>query len=632
MSVIDEVKQKTDIVSVVGQYVALKKAGRNLVGLCPFHGERNPSFFVYPEQQSWHCFGCNTGGDVFSFIMKKESMDFGEALHLLAQRAGVTVPTLPGRDEEKEEKEQLYKINKAATGYFHNLLLNSTEGKKARDYLQGRDFSDKTIADFQLGYSSSKWDDLKKHLKEQGHTEEEQAKAGLLSESEGGRVYDRFRGKLMFPIWDMRGHIIGFGARVLDDSFPKYINSPQTPIFDKSGSLYGINLAAPAIRQQETAVIVEGYVDVITAHQNGFNNVVASMGTSVTEAQVSLLKRLTRKIVLVMDSDVAGQEATFRGGEIAIQPSAEQDLEVVKDKEAVFYLNEAEVRNLQIFGPDFVGKSVLDIEVRIFILPSGKDPDDVIKENRDNWSELVNKAIPVLDYIFDRVTSKLDLDTANDKSAALESLLPILAKISDPTRFTHYKQKLSNLVKISTRELEGLLSRIKKPAEKRTIAETRQKPAEKLTARTLLSNRLEEDYLTLILQHPELKQNTTVLSPEYFLNSENREVFNSWSRVDDLDKLKDILNPALHEHLNGIAGRELPSDRLDERDADYRQRLEERYFKKLAEEIGGILAVEVAEKGSGADIAKLDEIGIEYSTRLNELYKRKMQRRLESRR
>ncbi|GAI56123.1 unnamed protein product, partial [marine sediment metagenome] len=214
--------------------------------------------------------------------------------------------------------------------YFHNLLLNSPEGEKARSYVAGRGFSAKTIADFQLGFSLNSWDSLKQYLLERDYTESELLTAGLVSEAENGRTHDRFRNKLMFPILDIRGRVIGFGSRVLDDSLPKYINSPQTPTFDKSSSLYAINLAAATIRQQDMAVIVEGYMDVITAHQNGFSNVVACMGTSITEKQVSAVKRLTRNIVLAMDADAAGQEATKRGGETAIQAS-EQDLEEERD-------------------------------------------------------------------------------------------------------------------------------------------------------------------------------------------------------------------------------------------------------------------------------------------------------------
>ena len=592
MSVIDEVKQKTDIASIVSQYVTLKKAGRNLVGLCPFHDERNPSFFVYPEQQSWHCFGCNTGGDAFSFIMKKEGLDFGEALSLLAQRAGVTIPSRAGRDEEKEEKERLYKINEAAARYFHNLLLNSSEGVNARNYFQGRGFTDKTASEFQLGYSSNKWDDLKKYLQEQGYTEDELVKAGLLVESESGRIYDRFRNKLMFPILDIKRHVIGFGARVLDDSQPKYVNSPQTPTFNKSGSLYGINLAAAGIRQQDTAVIVEGYVDVITARQNGFNNVVASMGTSVTEAQVSSLKRLTRNLVLALDADAAGEEAMLRG---------------------VSYEN------------------IIESEIRVAILPQGKDPDDVVKEDADAWRRLLSEATPIVDYTINIIAGKLDLDTARDKSQAVKELLPVITAMNDKVRQAHYIQKLAHLVKVSERTIEAELSRLKPGPERKRVAVPAPEKATD-TPRALLSNRLEEDYLTLLLQHPEYKANTENILPEYFFNSENREVFITWNKIKDLAKLRETLDTTLHEHLDVIAHRELPSNRLDEKDADYRHRLEERYYKKLAEEIGGILAIEAAEKGSGADVAKLDEIGIEYSLHLKELYDRESRKRLESRR
>jgi len=592
MSAIDEVKQKTDIVGIVGQYVALKKAGRNLVGLCPFHSERNPSFFVYPEQQSWHCFGCNTGGDVFSFLMKKEGLDFGEALRLLADRAGVVLPSRPGRDEAKEEQESIYKINGAAAQYFHDQLLNSPEAAETRRYVQSRGFTDKTVTEFQIGYSSNQWEGLKKYLQEHGHTQEEMVKAGLIVEAESGRTYDRFRNKLMFPIMDIKGRIIGFGARVLDESLPKYINSPQTPAFDKSRSLYGINLAAASIRQQDTAVIVEGYVDVITAHQNGFNNVVASMGTSVTEAQVGSLKRLTRNLILALDADAAGEEAMLRG---------------------VSYEN------------------LLESEIRVVILPQGKDPDDVIKEDAATWKKLLSEATPIVDYTIDMIASKLDLDTARDKSQAIKELLPIVATMNDKVRQAHYVQKLARLVNVGEHTIEAELGRLKAASRRSRIsAAAPEKPA--YTSRTLLPSRLEEDYLTLLLHHPECKANTENILPEYFLNSENRVVYIAWNKVDDLAKLRDTLAPALQEHLDVIAGRELPSDRIEERDADYRHRLEKRHYKKLAGDIGEILAVEVTERGSGADVEKLKEIGIEYSLHLKELYDREAQGRLQSRR
>jgi len=339
MGVIDDVKQRIDIVEVIGEYVPLTKAGRTFRALCPFHSEKNPSFYVYPERQSWHCFGaCNTGGDVFSFIMKKQGIDFGEALRLLAERAGISIPSRLEPEAGKDERERLYQANAAATQYFHNLLLNSPDGEKARGYLAKRGLLPKTVSDFQLGFSLNSWEALKQYLVEKGYSESELVPAGLLIEGETGGTHDRFRNKLMFPIFDIRGRVTGFGARVLDDSLPKYLNSPQTPVFDKSSTLYAINLATAVIRQQDCAVIVEGYMDVMMAHQNGFQNVIASMGTSLTEKQVSTLKKLTKNMMLALDADAAGEEATLR---------------------AVGYEN------------------TLGAEVRVCILPTGKDPDDV---------------------------------------------------------------------------------------------------------------------------------------------------------------------------------------------------------------------------------------------------------------
>jgi DNA primase len=403
MSVIEEVKQKVDIVDIVSQYTSLTKSGRTLRGLCPFHSEKTPSFFVYPEQQSWHCFGaCSTGGDVFSFVMKKEGIDFGEALRLLGERAGVSIPSRPEPGAGRDEKERLYQTNEAAARYFHELLLNSPAAEKARDYIANRGLSLATVTGFQLGFSLNSWDALKEYLEERGYNENELLSGGLVTEKEAGGNYDRFRNRLMFPIHDTKGHIIGFGARALDDSLPKYLNSPQTAVFDKSGSLYGIDLAAPAIREQDMAVIVEGFMDAITAHQCGFNNVVASMGTAVTEKQVNTLKRLTRNVVLALDADVAGEEAMLR---------------------SVGYEN------------------TLGAEVRVIVLPEGKDPDSVIKEDTRTWQDLLGKALPIMDYTFNMITASLDLSTARDKSLAVDRLLPIIAEMKDIVRQGHYLER-----------------------------------------------------------------------------------------------------------------------------------------------------------------------------------------------
>ncbi|HEY97070.1 MAG TPA: DNA primase [Dehalococcoidia bacterium] len=579
MSVIDEVKQKTDIVEVVGQYATLKKAGKNLMALCPFHSENHPSFFIYPEQQSWHCFGaCNTGGDVFSFIMRKESLDFGEALRLLADRAGVILPAYSGRSEEKEEKEEFYKVNEAAALYYNNLLLKSPGAEKARHYVKKRGFTDQTVSDFQLGFSLDSWEELKNYLAGKGYSEEVMLNAGLLVQTDDGKTHDRFRGKLMFPIRDSRGRTLGFGARVLDDSLPKYVNSPQTPTFDKSSIIYGIDRAASAIRKQDMAIIMEGYMDVITAHQNGITNAVASMGTAVTESQVNALKRRSKNLVLALDADAAGEEAMLRG---------------------VDYEN------------------ILNAEIRVVVMPEGKDPDDVIKEDVKSWEELVNRAVPIVDYTFDMVISRLDLTTARDKSLAVDRLLPVVAEIKDPIRKAHYMQKLAGLVKVGVNTLEAALNRLK-PAPVRRKAPER-KPATTPGVRSYLSSPLEEYALKLLLQYPEMKDRQEELSKEYFEISENREIFLAWQNADDISNVKETLDPALHEHYDKIINRRLPTvNNIDQRFTDSVMELRKKYLKNLA-----------ARKAESGEPGEED---IEISAQLREVYSQKNLKRREARR
>jgi len=590
MGVIDEVKQRTDIVEVVSQYTALKKAGRTFRALCPFHSEKHPSFFVYPEQQSWHCFGaCNTGGDVFSFVMKKEGIDFGEALRLLAQKTGVTIPSRFEPEAGKEERDRLYQVNQAAAQYFHNLLLNSPAGEKTLKYVASRGLSPKTIADFQLGFSLNSWDALKQYLIERGYAGNELLTAGLVIEAEAGGTHDRFRNRLMFPIFDIRGRIVGFGARVLDDSLPKYLNSPQTLIFDKSSCLYGINLAAAAIRQENLVVIVEGYMDVITAHQNGFNNVVASMGTSVTEKQVGTLKRLTKNMALALDADAAGEEATLR---------------------AIGYEN------------------TLEAEVKVIILPKGKDPDDVIREDVKIWQNFLEEALPIIDYTFNVVTAELDLNTAKGKSLAVDKLLPIVAEMKDTVRQAHYLQKLARLVKVSQDSLEAALGRIKPSRGKRQAKKSSQ---ERVTQalHPLLSSPVEEYCLALLLQHPELKGRNEELLPEYFENSENREIFTAWQQANGLPSLKDGLDPAIWEHLDSLITRSLTANQVEQKYAECANRLHEEYLKSLARKRAEVLA---SEDESGGTAAELGEQDIEVSVQLGEVFAQRSRGNQEQRR
>jgi len=581
MGITDEVKQRTDIVEVIGQYTTLTKSGRNLRALCPFHTETRPSFFVYPEQQSWHCFGaCNTGGDVFSFIMKKEGMDFGEALRFLAERAGITVPSRSAQDVKKEEKDRLYRINETAAKYYYHLLMESTAGEIARKYLQARGISPETITKFNLGYSLNKWEALKAYMLEQGYSESHLLEAGLIIESENGKTHDRFRNRLMFPIHDSRGYITGFGARVLDDSLPKYVNSPQTTVFDKSGTLYGIHLSSDGIKKQDMAVIVEGYMDVLTAHQNGFNNVVASMGTALTERHLGTLKRLTRNIALALDADSAGDEATLR---------------------SVGYEN------------------TLDAEVKVVMIPRGKDPDDVIREDRQNWQDLVQEALPVMDYFFDSVTSKLNLLTARDKSVTVNRLLPVISEISDSTRQNHYLNILSRLTGIRYSRLEDTLKiHLAKKKSKKATGNSIDHDI-----KPVLSSPLEEYCLALLLQYPELKSSTDSLLPEYLQNSENHEIYINWQIADDIQSLKESVDPSIWAKIDTLVNMKLISTQIENRYKDCLLRLREEYLRNLEIKREAIFALESEVGGTAAELAKLEEQGIDVSTQLGNIFAQK---------
>ena len=585
MSVIDEVKQKIDIVDVASQYTKLIKAGRNFRGLCPLHSEKDPSFFVYPDQQSWHCFGaCNTGGDAFSLVMKKQGIDFGEALQLLAQKAGVSLPTRA--EAEGGKKPKLYQINQAAAEYFYNLLISSPTAEAVRNYIARRGLSLKTVADFQLGFSPNSWEALKQHLVETGYSEDDLLEAGLIVESEDKKRHDRFRNRLMFPIHDNRGHTIGFGARALDDSMPKYLNSPQTPVFNKSSVLYGIDLAMPSIRQQEMAVIVEGYMDVITAHQHGFSNVVASMGTAVTERQIGSLKRLTKNLVLALDADAAGEEAMLR---------------------CVDYEN------------------ITGSEIRAIIMPQGRDPDDVIKEDPQNWPKLLEEALPVIDFTFDQALAGLDLTTAKGKSLATERLFPVIDEIKDDTRQAHYLQKLATKLDVSFSTLERSFAayKVRKRRTSKAVAPESIKP----TVRTTLSNPREEYCLALLLQHPELKEQCRELSPEYFADTKNREIFLAYIKTKDVKLIKRKLDSAFHEYIDYLMGKEAPANKLEMRLADYALRLRETHLRSRQDKYTEALVLARESGGSAAELAKLEEQGIEISAQMAEVFTQRSQPR-----
>ena len=317
---IEEIRSSNDIVDVISQHVRLKKRGKNYVGLCPFHQEKTPSFTVSAEKQVYHCFGCGKGGNVFTFVMEIEKVSFTEAVRSLAEKVGITIRVTEADQQQESESEALYNVCRLAGLFFYNNLTKTEEGKVALEYFHGRGFSDETIRTFGLGYSLNSWDGLLSHAKAEGISREDLLKAGLIRTREDGSDYDYFRSRAMFPIFSTSGRVLGFGARKLreDDPLGKYINSPETPIYNKSRVLFGLFHSKDAIRSEEHALMVEGYADLISLFQNGIQNVVASSGTALTEEQVQLISRYTKKLTLVYDADSAGSSATLRGMDIEI--------------------------------------------------------------------------------------------------------------------------------------------------------------------------------------------------------------------------------------------------------------------------------------------------------------------------
>jgi DNA primase len=413
MSVIQEIRAKLDLVQYISQSgVALRKAGRNFKACCPFHNEKTPSFYVFPDSQTWHCFGaCSTGGDIFSYVQRRENVDFAEALRILAEKAGVQLQArTPEQQEHEARLEKLRSLLAEAARFYHQRLLNAPDAAEARAYVARRGLQEATLTQFQIGYAPDSWNAILDRLKQIGYTEQEMLEAGLLTRhEESERLYDRFRDRLMIPICDERGRVIGFGARALKpEAQPKYLNSPQTPLFDKSATLFGLHLARRSIRESETAVIVEGYMDAIQAHQHGFTNVVAQMGTALTQAQLKTLSQYARRLILALDADEAGARATLRGLEAVRQAAS-----VAR----VFVDPSGALRE----------SSRLNLELQVITLPQGKDPDDLIREDPQAWRDLLANAQSVADYVINAAVASLPANaTLAEREQVARELLPLL--------------------------------------------------------------------------------------------------------------------------------------------------------------------------------------------------------------
>jgi DNA primase len=460
MDDLELIKQKINIVDLISEYIPLKKAGVNFKAPCPFHQEKTPSFMVSPERGIFHCFGCGVGGDIFKFIMLKEGLEFKDALELLANKAGVT---LKG-SQKKDGKERLWEVNLKSAQFYHYLLTSHKLGKKALEYLKKRGLEEKTIKEFNIGYAPQNWEILTQFLKKRGFTTQEIIDSGMGVVSKSG-CYDRFRGRIMFPLVDVQNRVIGFSGRVLDKSEPKYINSPQTTIFDKRRFLFGINLSKGEIKQKDKAILVEGEMDMIMSYQAGVKNIVASKGTALTEEQIELLKRYAKELLLCFDTDLAGDAASRRGIEMADQ--AGLNMRVIQVKEA-------------------------------------KDPAETILNDKKSWEEAVNGAIPIYDYYLQSVEKRFDSKTAAGKRAIFEEILPIWKKINDPMTKDHYVQKLSALLQVKDDLIRKQMDKVSSQPPTVRLQVTDAKPvAPPVSKREEPHNRrrLLEEYLIALMLH-----------------------------------------------------------------------------------------------------------------------------------
>lgn len=482
--ILEKIKEENDIVDIISESVRLKKAGRSFSGLCPFHNEKSPSFSVSQEKQIYKCFGCGESGNVITFVMKNKNMNFIDAVKYLADRANILLEDEKRVNPIAKKKELLYKVNvEAGRFFFSNLRSN----KMAMEYFLNRGIRQETIKRFGLGYAKDSWNSLLFHLRKLGFSENILLEAGLVLTSEKtGNKYDRFRNRVMFPVFDYRGKVIGFGGRVLDDSKPKYLNSPETLVFQKGTNLYGLNFAIKSNMKERYFIIVEGYMDLISLHQHGITNVVASLGTALTVNQARLLKRYADKVIISYDADVAGQTATMRG------------LEILKD---------------------------VGFDVRVLSIPQGKDPDEYVRSNgRDAFMKLINEAEGLIDYRIKKAGENINFKDSNDLVKYSKKVTEILAKVN-PIEKDIYIKKISENTGIREQALYDLLSKeMTKNIKNQEFMNNKEESGTKLykepafikAERSLLKLCLEEEYFDYISQ---------LISQDELILPEHKEIF-----------------------------------------------------------------------------------------------------------
>ena len=532
--IINEIKYKNDIETVMAPYVALKRRGKNIVGLCPFHNEKTPSFTVYPENGSFYCFGCGVGGDVFSFVRQIENLDYIDAVKLLAERSGITLPQDGYDDSMQKLKTTIYEINRETAKFYHTYLM-SPEGKWALDYLTGRGLSIATIKHFGLGAAPDGWDNLIKHLKGLGYSIPDMLQANVIGKSQRGTYYDRFRKRVMFPIINIRGKVIGFSGRAMpgeDKMGGKYVNTSDTPVYKKSENLFGMNFAKNNC--DERVILVEGNMDVISLHQAGFENAVAALGTAFTDEQAKLLSRYTKEIVLIMDSDEAGQKAARRAGNV-----------------------------LQSTG----------INIRVVLLPDGKDPDEFIKKNgAQRFNALLEGAVSEIEYKLLAAVNGIDITGEDGKVKYLNKAAEIIAESNDIITRDIYIGKLSEKYGISRTAIKDKVEQIRKTnhrrREKREFEEmvhprfekTDVNPEKRMYPAAVAA---EETVIAILMQHPDFYETATErLAYDKMITTVNRRIYKliceciASGRNPDLSYFGETLSPAEMGYLASLANSE----------------------------------------------------------------------------
>ena len=503
-----------DIVQVVGEYLKLQKAGVNWRALCPFHSEKGPSFFVSPARQMWHCFGCSLSGDVFSFVMQIEGMEFGDALRLLSQKAGVELPKRdPAFVKLQSERKQLGEILELASRFFEK-QLESTQGEAAKEYLKGRGVSEESFATWRLGYAPDTKRTLLDFLMEKGYREQEIGRAGLLVRTDEG-VYDRFRSRIIFPVFNLQGEVIGFGGRIFGKEgkdLAKYVNTPGTPLYDKGRILYGLDKAKLEMRKQDSCILVEGYMDVILVTQTATKNVVATSGTALTSFHLQLLKRYSENLILAFDMDVAGDSATKRGIELALSQG---------------------------------------FNVKITRLMQGKDPADIAREDPVLWEKALSQASSIIDYYFETAFSQFDKTTAEGKKKAGALLLYVILKLPNKIEQTHWIQRLADELGVKEEAVAEELAKVKKePRAREELAGVFQPSQEKKGRRELIEERI----LILLFKNQE---NLKKLKEEDVqqMSTATQEIISGLQKAENLEfsSLEKIFSTATLEAVKRIA-------------------------------------------------------------------------------